>query len=286
MSADLIAAIFAHHGVSDPWQPLPATGLANTIYATEHVVLRVATDHPDAIPDARTESVAAPVARAAGLPTPRLLAFDDTRSIVDRPYSLWERVHAETLGVFAPRPSSVPRTWRAVGRALATLHVVVTSCPDPRGWLDTPERELDLEPRVAALAASGLEAAIVRELEGLLAALRPALRPAASRFLHYDMHDMNVMCERDGTLRAIIDWGDAGWGDPVLECSQVPLEVLPFFLEGYREVAPTFLGDAPEARIIWDKLLYLIEDLETSATPSVRLADLLAYRRETEHRWR
>ena len=78
--------------------PLNATGLANRVYATADVVLRVATDHPDAVPDARTESVAAPAARGAGIRTPRLLAFDDSRALVNRPFSIWERVHGETLG--------------------------------------------------------------------------------------------------------------------------------------------------------------------------------------------
>jgi hypothetical protein len=77
---------------------LPPTGLASHIFATRDVVLRLATDHPDGVVDARTESVAAPVARAAGILTPRLIAFDDTRTLVERPFSLWERVHGEALG--------------------------------------------------------------------------------------------------------------------------------------------------------------------------------------------
>ena len=55
---DPVDAILAHHGIDGPWQPLKATGLANRIYATRDVVVRVATDHPEAIADARTESVA------------------------------------------------------------------------------------------------------------------------------------------------------------------------------------------------------------------------------------
>jgi hygromycin-B 7''-O-kinase len=90
MSLDsrVVDALFARHGISARWRPLPSLGLANRIFATDDVVLRVATDHPDGVPDARTESVAAPVARAAGILTPRLIAFDDTRTLVDRPFSL------------------------------------------------------------------------------------------------------------------------------------------------------------------------------------------------------
>jgi hypothetical protein len=95
----LIDALFARYGVSGPWEALPSTGVANCVYATRDVVLRVATDHPDAVSDARTESVAAPIAYATGILTPRLIAFDDTRVLVDRPFSLWERVHGKTLGI-------------------------------------------------------------------------------------------------------------------------------------------------------------------------------------------
>ena len=116
-----------------PWQELPATGIANRIYATDDLVLRVAVEGQEALDDARTESVAAPVARAAGVCVPRMVAFDDSGTVVDRPYSLWERVHGETLCLFAPEPRSCPATWRAVGRQLALLHNRVQDCPDPHG---------------------------------------------------------------------------------------------------------------------------------------------------------
>ena len=90
---DPVDDILAKHGASGPWEPLQATGVADRIYATEDVVLRIATDHPEGVCDARTESVAAPVAYAAGVMTPRLLAFDDSRTLLDSPFSLWERVH-------------------------------------------------------------------------------------------------------------------------------------------------------------------------------------------------
>ena len=63
---DLIAAMFSAYGVRGAWQPLTSTGVANWIYATDDVVLRVATDHRDGVSDARTESVAAPAANEQG----------------------------------------------------------------------------------------------------------------------------------------------------------------------------------------------------------------------------
>lgn len=68
------------------------------------------------------------------------------------------------------------------------------------------------------------------------------------------------MCGADGGLLAIIDWGDAGWGDPALEFGQAPMAAIPYLLEGYRDVAPELLGDAPEARIVWDQIVSLLDD--------------------------
>src|SRR5215471_9186708 len=76
---DPVAGILAVYGVPGPWCRLHSTGIANRVYATPDVVLRVATDHDDAIADALTESIAAPVALAAGILTPHLIAFDNSR---------------------------------------------------------------------------------------------------------------------------------------------------------------------------------------------------------------
>jgi hypothetical protein len=65
MMVDPVGEILERHGITDPWSTLESTGVANRIYAPRDVVLRVATDHPEAVSDARTESVAAPVVSAA-----------------------------------------------------------------------------------------------------------------------------------------------------------------------------------------------------------------------------
>jgi aminoglycoside phosphotransferase (APT) family kinase protein len=256
LDPDLVDALFARHRIPGPWVPLPATGVANRIYATEGVVLRVATDHPDAVSDARTESVAAPVAHAAGILTPRLIAFDDSRTLVDRPFSLWERVHGGSLGVLELGQGPLPDAWRQVGRQLARLHDRVRACADPNGYLDTPGREMDLHPLPDRLAAAGrLDAATVEGIARLIGELAPhVVRGVDARFIHNDIHAMNVLCSPAGELLAIIDWGDAGWGDPTLDFAAIPLGAIPYAREGYESEAPAALGAFPEARFVWDKL--------------------------------
>ena len=259
----LIDALFALHGIREPWIPLPTAGVANHIYATHDIVLRIATDHVDAVPDARTESVAAPAARAAGIRTPRLVAFDDSRALVDRPWSLWERVHGETLGMLAPEPDQLARAWHDIGRELARLHDRVTACPDPNGYLDTPGRPLDLAIHLERVRIAGLVdrrtgdamSALIRQLEPHLAHSGPV------RFVHDDVHPWNVMCTREGDLLALIDWGDAGWGDPTLDFVHVPLELIPSVVEAYESESSTGLGTFPEARFVWDKLWLAVGEL-------------------------
>ena len=256
LDPDLIDAMFAMHGIPGSWAPMTATGIANRIYATHDVVLRVATNHPDGVPDARTESVAAPAAYAAGIQTPRLIAFDDSRALVDRPFSLWERVHGETLGLLELGPTRLADVWRQVGRQLFRIHDRVRVCPDPKGYLDTPGREMDLRPLLNRLADAGrLDDATAEEVAQLISELAPHVTAGVDdRFVHNDVHDMNVMCSTAGKLLAIIDWGDAGWGDPTLDFAAIPLDTIPYALEGYELEGPGALGAFPEARFIWDKL--------------------------------
>lgn len=263
MGRHLIDALFSEHGVAGPWVPLPATGLANHVYATHDVVLRIATDHPDGVRDARTESVAAPVAHEAGVLTPRLIAFDDRRTLVDRPFSLWERIHGDTVGLASLSRSQSGELWHAVGRELARLHVRVRECPDPDGYLDQPTRESNIDAELARLIeAQRIDSQTARSVERLIGELRPQLTEGVTaRLIHGDIHSMNIMCSSEGSLLAILDWGDAGWGDPAMDFAAIPLESVECALEGYRDEAPGVLGAFPEARFIWDRLVDVLDDL-------------------------
>jgi aminoglycoside phosphotransferase (APT) family kinase protein len=280
---DPVDAIFASHGISGAWAPLRATGIANRIYATRDVVLRLATDHLEAIEDARTESVAAPAAYDAGILTPRLIAFDDSRSLIDRPFSLWERVRGRTLGLADPGEADLASAWRAVGRELSKLHHRVTACPDPHGYLDHPGREFGLDALLEEAAISRcVSGAVAKEAAAMISELRADVAvDVDARFLHNDIHDMNIMCSPTGALRALIDWGDAGWGDPTLEFIAIPVEATPYALDGYESETPGALGDFAHARIMWDKLHLMLEEACRTPKDPLRvdaLRDLLRSR--------
>jgi hypothetical protein len=232
LGSSVVDAIFSRHGVPGPWEPLPSLGLANRIFATHDVVLRVATDHLDGVADARTESVAAPVARAAGILTPRLIAFDDARTLVDRPFSLWERVHGDTLGLATLTRGQRADVWRSVGSELAKLHLRVRECADPHGFLDQPARDQHVGGILKRLLGAGrVDRDTARRIELMAEELWPRVTEVLeTRFIHGDIHAMNVMCSSKGELLAIIDWGD-----PAATSSGHPIHPVTRFIQSRGE---------------------------------------------------
>jgi aminoglycoside phosphotransferase (APT) family kinase protein len=183
-------------------------------------------------------------------------------------------VYGHTLGAFHGDRTG---TWSHAGCQLALLHSRVEECPDPLGWLDTPGRELDLAERLdELLRTGGIDCESARQLASWIEELRPAVAaPVTARFIHNDVHEMNVMCSEAGSLLALLDWGDAGWGDPALDFAYVPLPVLRVAMDAYEEAAPGLLGDSAESRVLWDHLAYALEALPSDRCPLDELCRFL-----------
>jgi aminoglycoside phosphotransferase (APT) family kinase protein len=220
--------------------------------------------------------------------TPRLVVFDETRDIVPVPFSIFERAHAEPLsGVLGAVPQLHEAIWQELGRQLATLHANVTAVADPHGYLDPHPRLHDADPLLDELERDGyLGNEAAPWVRDVLHRLRPAVPPPGTfrRFLHGDVTATNVLV-RDDAFHSIIDWDDAGWGDPVMDLVSLPLRVVDAALAGYRSVMPLDGDDTAEQRILWDKVVGALARLRHSPTPpaapawptpSGRLFDLLA----------
>jgi aminoglycoside phosphotransferase (APT) family kinase protein len=115
--------------------------------------------------------------------------------------------------------NQLEEVWRGVGQEIGRLHSGVHVCQDPNGYLDTHGREFNLDSVLKRLVDAGHTSdATAREIALLFRDLSPYIsRTNSDCFVHNDLHGMNIMCSRTGDLRAIIDWGDAGWGDPALD---------------------------------------------------------------------
>jgi aminoglycoside phosphotransferase (APT) family kinase protein len=249
-------------------------GIVHSIYALgKAFVLRVPKVHPYAVADAYTGSVAAPAAVSAGVSTPRLVVFDESLDIMPVPFSIFERMHAEPLsGRLGPVPQEHWPVWHELGRQLAMLHANVIAVADPRGYLDAHERLHDPEPLLSDLERNGyLGNEAAPWARDALRRLRPAVPPPDTfrRFIHGDVTATNVLV-RDNTFHSIIDWDDAGWGDPVMDLVSLPLRVIDAALAGYRSVMPVDGDETAEQRILWDKLIGALARLRLTPTPPGR----------------
>ena len=237
-----------------PLTRLPSVGIVNRVYrarrAGQDVVLRVPLPGDDA--DALTESVAVPAAVRAGTPTPELLVFDDSRAVLDAPVSVYAFAPGRSLDVlgWAHGDPRLSRAWRGAGRALAALHAGVEGAPDPHGHLKTITLPDPARTRARVLTAERLGTAEADWATGLTARLLsenpPPARPA---FLHNDLHAGNLMLTTEGAVTALIDWGDAGWGDPALDLSYSGPLAVPHLLAGYHE-ASGHADDALTLRVL------------------------------------
>jgi aminoglycoside phosphotransferase (APT) family kinase protein len=294
-----LRAIAERHGLRvETFARMPQVGVINAIYALgDGYVLRVPRNDPGTVAQARTEAIAAPAARAAGVRTPRLVAFEEVGDLLPVPYLIYERVQGRTLGLLDWEPAAIADVWREMGRDLALLHSLV---PDD-GLVDQLRVELvELDARELAedRAADGWFTALevrwlIRWLDRLAEA---AAVPVPARMIHLDVQATNVMVDTDALeYRALLDWGCAGLGDAAFDFFGHPLRAVPFVLEGHRSVMPLDGDESAEARILWRHLWFALRMLPRGAAPGMSwgerpLAWLLAVLRffqETDDpRWR
>jgi len=249
-----IEAFLRTHGLpTGPLEPIVGQAVVNWVFLVgETHVLRV--NRPTVeTDDAYTERIAVPAVRAAGIETPALLLFDDSRDVLDSVVTVYEQSPGKALGRLPIHPAKLPDLYRALGRQVAILQQRITAIDDPHGWLDLEEvvdsravlETARRDGRIDALTDEWL----ARWIEQLHAAFAA---PREKVFAHNDLHAFNTLVDPEtGAFVATIDWGDAGWMDPSTDFDTVPLWAVPWMLEGYEREGGTvdegFIG-----RILWD----------------------------------
>jgi Ser/Thr protein kinase RdoA (MazF antagonist) len=111
----------------------------------------------------------------------------------------------------------------------------------------------------------------VRWLTRWLDRLAPvALASVPQRMLHLDVQATNIMVGADTmNYGALLDWGCAGWGDPAFDFHGLPLQAVPFMLEGHRSIAPLDGDEGAEARILWRHVQLALAMLPRGAAPGL-----------------
>ncbi|GAA3579064.1 aminoglycoside phosphotransferase family protein [Kribbella ginsengisoli] len=206
--------------------------------------------------DLLKESTVIPAAIAAGVRTPAIVEFDATRTLIDKPYMVLERVYGTDLVDGETPPQEF---WREVGHQVALIHQAErpVGAPEDDGGGDP-------RPTVDSLAARGyLDVGIASwllETFDHLATLIPEQKPV---LLHGDLAQQNLMA-RGGRLEAIIDWGDAAWGPPGMEFAKLTLEQVAATL-------PSYAGEAGlEASVLWFHLSWGVSGLAKGPQPGQR----------------
>lgn len=272
-----LEALADHHQLGAPLEPLSRLGVANYVFATQEVVVRLGVGSEESWRDARTEAVAVPPVVAAIVPTPRLRVFDETGQLVPAPVTIYERVIGEPV-LLAGADNAV---WTEVGRALGRLHTKVCWVPDACSWLDDPDLNEDID---ALLPYAGEHEARLREWVKTL----PTEIPRRC-LLHNDAHIGNILVH-EGRFTALIDWGDSGWGDPALEFEPMPIEAAPTAVKAWREATgfddPTLEGRILRAILIVSLLRIKTPKERRRTPPNSKLLALLEFLRSTPgRRW-
>ncbi|MFH8983185.1 phosphotransferase family protein [Streptomyces varsoviensis] len=272
---------------------LPSGGANRVWLLGDGLVLRIPRTRA-AVAELRKEAEVIPAARAAGVRTPEVVAFEDGEGAGPGvPHMVLHRAGGRDLDVLQLADSDAYGVLRQVGRELAKLHRYA-----PRRAAELPAVPVDdaaEDPRllVARLLDGGwLDPGTARWLTGWfdrLAARLPAEPPLV--LVHGDIAPQNLLVTTGpAALSAIVDWGDAMWADPAVEFAKVPLEGVPAMLEGYRQesrVVPGADAWAWEARVLWHHLVWALGRLPDpaprpgerhwTAPPASRLLGLLRF---------
>lgn len=169
---------------------------------------------------------------AAGMPTPRPIHLDTSRSHIEAPYVLMAFVEGSSE---IPADLAKPRLER-MADTLAAIHRV------PSRALPKLPLRVDPVPELPGFLPDGDE---WRALKDHCATLAPSPYDGAPVLLHGDFWPQNLIW-RDGRIAAVLDWEDAALGDPLSDVACAVLELkylfdderVGGFLSAYRTHAP------------------------------------------------
>ena len=161
------------------------------------------------------------------VPVAEILAYDDSRNLVDRDYLLMERLPGTPLSEAALSKSRVDDVLEQVGVYLAQMHALVA---DRYGYLGNhrPMQPQPTWPEAFAVmwnkllddvvACGGYTQEEADAMRRLLDVYRPHFEnPVPASLLHMDVWSQNILVDRAGRVTGLVDLDRALWGDPEIE---------------------------------------------------------------------
>ena len=276
--ANDVNAIAAHYGISCGEVSLvPQQGQVNlTVYLGRDLVLRI--PRKRAFEDRLAKEAAViPIVQSAGVPTSGLVSYDASHRIADVPYIVLERLQGPTLGELGYEPGVSVRANTSLSEILAVLHELRRK--DTGSIAGVPEPSVfSAERLVGSLREAGeLGGTQARWLIDWFAFLEAQGATSAEPvLLHGDISPSNLMVDSKGQVTAIIDWGKAGFGDPIRDFVYLPPWALPSLLSGYRLATRSRdssggvcdEGNALEAGALWYHLFWALAKLRGKPSTS------------------
>jgi len=235
-SSEIVEQIKRKHRLDGEPTLLPFTGMVNEAWAIgDEYILRINL-REECDDEAPREAVVVPLVRAAGLRSPELIVFDDSREIVPRPYTIYRRADGVLLGSLDIDPTPLEHLYREIGRQLSLLHKVA-----PPSEIQEPQTQWDAwstRKQIVRAADEGyLPANDVEEIDAFLSVIEHKLEVRKTdSLIHKDIHPWNLMVDPDTyALTAILDWGDTSRGDVASEFASMPLVAVRSMFAGYEE---------------------------------------------------
>ncbi len=153
------------------------------------------------------------------LPVPEPFYADESCQTLSSPYILVEFIDGQTV----EEPSDVANFVRQMADVLARVHAVnAASLSFLSDQQEAFTKKLTVQPEKPDESLSE------SRIRDVLAKYWPPTQQNQSRLLHGDFWPGNTMW-KEGRLVGVIDWEDAGVGDPLADLGNGRLEILMFF---------------------------------------------------------
>lgn len=300
---ELLARLAAAHLAVDPdrlrFTPIP-TGKHNTSYfvrgAGPDLVLRISPpDDAGFLFYERRMMAQEPPLHAllraeTSVPVPEILAYDDSRRLLDRDYLLLERLPGRPLTDVALSAVRLDGLFEQVGACLAQMHTLVA---DRYGYLGAHRPMVPQPTWVEAfvlmwgkllndiVACGGYTPQEADAFRDLLRIYRPHFdRPVPASLLHMDVWSQNILVDDGGRLTGLLDLDRALWGDPEIEFAVLDYCGIsePGFWRGYGRARDTSFSAQVRARFytLYELQKYIVIRLWRRNDP----AEALQYKRQ------